>query len=148
MPFVPARQLTICHLASTNWRLQTVQTLRGTLNLTHVGRLEDFSAIVRAFLTHCGNSGLKSKAPMNRMPGSSHYNQATADRVYDLYRQDFTAFAYAKDSHPRPSAQALQMVPESSFIDEVVERNLMINLLYDERDRLAERVRDLEKITP
>ena len=39
------------------------------------------------------------------------------------------------------------MVPESSFIDEVLERNLMINLLYDERDRLAERVRDLEKTT-
>jgi hypothetical protein len=130
-----------------HWRLQTVQTLRGALNFTHVGHLEDFSGIVRTFLAHCGNSALKSKAPMNRMPGSSHYDQVIADRVYDLYRRDFTAFDYAKDSYPRASVPAPQTVPESSFIDEVLERNLMINLLYDERDRLAERVRDLEKAT-
>jgi predicted O-methyltransferase YrrM len=124
-----------------------VQTLRGALNFTHVGRLEDFSGIVRTFLAHCGNSALESKAPMNRMPGSSHYDQAIADRVYELYQRDFTAFDYAKDSYPRASAPTPQTVPESSFIDEVLERNLMINLLYDERDRLAERVRDLEKAT-
>lgn len=128
-----------------HWRLQTVQTLRDTLNFTHVGRLEGFAEIERTFVAHCGHSAPTSKGAMNRMPSASHYDHAIADRVYDLYREDFAAFDYGQDSWVRPSANKSQTVPESSFIDEVLERNLMINLLYDERDRLAGRVRDLEK---
>lgn len=125
-----------------HWRLQTVQTLRGALNFTHIGRLEDFAKTRDAFLAHCGKSLPADTKAMNQMAGPSHYDQALADRVYELYEQDFIAFSYDKASWRRPSMHA---IPESRFVDEVLERNLMINLLYDERDRLAQRVSELEK---
>ena len=110
---LPPWRMRIWQIAIPIGGCKQCRLVRGTLNFTHVGRLEEFSAIVRAFLAHCGNSGLKSKVPMNRMPGSSHYNQAIADRVYQLYRRDSTAFDYAKDSYARPSSRTPQMVPKA-----------------------------------
>jgi tetratricopeptide (TPR) repeat protein len=120
-----------------HWRLQAAHTCRGALNFSHVGRLEDFSSTVRAFLTHLRATERQQERAMNITTPTSEYDEEIAKAVYGIYREDFEAFSYAEDdwvkapgdSHPR-------VVPESVFIDEVLERNIVINALYEERATL------------
>jgi hypothetical protein len=77
-----------------HWRLQVVQTLRGALNLSHIGRLEDFSTIIRVLHAHLGEAQSQRSMALNRTAGASHYDEDIAKAVYGLYRQDFEAFGY------------------------------------------------------
>jgi tetratricopeptide (TPR) repeat protein len=128
-----------------HWRLQTVLTLRNTLSFTHVGRLEDFGATIRAFLSHVGLDARAERPPKNRSAGAFCYDSTLAKRVYELYRQDFEAFGYDRDSWAPAATEKARAVPESVFADAVLERNLLLTLVYDDRDRLSSRVRELEQ---
>lgn len=130
-----------------HWRLQSEHTLRGAMNFTHIGRLEDLSSLLRIFLAHIGEAERPALSEMNQRAGSSEYDQELATRVYELYRQDFEQFEYGPESWPRPPADAGQprFVPETEFVDEVIERNIVISHLYSERANLRERVRQLEE---
>ena len=129
-----------------HWRLQAVQTLRGALNFSHIGRLEDFADIIRTLHAHLGEAEPQRTTSMNRTAGTSHYDEDTARAVYELYQQDFETFGYDRDSWVRPSNEAKpSVVPEAIFVDEVLERNIVIGHLYEERDALKRRVQELEK---
>jgi LPS sulfotransferase NodH/glycosyltransferase involved in cell wall biosynthesis len=55
------------------------------------------------------------------------------------------AFGYDEDSWVRPpNKSAPQVVSEEIFVDEVLEQNIVIDHLYEERDALKRRVQELE----
>jgi hypothetical protein len=67
--------------------------------------------------------------------------EALAEKIYSLYRADFDAFAYDKNEWAARPTNGDQwrhdsMVPEEVFDDEIVERNVILYHLYQERDRL------------
>jgi hypothetical protein len=129
-----------------HWRLQVAQTLRGALNFSHIGHLEDFSTIIGILHAHLGAAQSQRSTNLNRTAGASHYDEDIAKAVYALYRQDFEAFGYDPDSWVRPSNENKpSVVSESIFVDEVLERNIVIGHLYEERDALKHRVQELER---
>jgi glycosyltransferase involved in cell wall biosynthesis len=130
--------------SDAHWRLQIAQILRGALNLSHIGRLEDFSETIRAFHAHQGEVPPRLTS-FNRTAGTSHYDESLATAIYELYRQDFDAFSYDQDSWVRPSKDRTTLIPEVIFVDEVLERNIVIGHLYRERDALKRRVQELER---
>jgi hypothetical protein len=128
-----------------HWRLQVMQTLGGALNFTHIGHLEDFSEIVGILQSHLSEAQPPRSVGSNRTAGASHYDEDIAKAVYELYESDFEAFGYDRESWVRPSNENKPpMVPEAIFVDEVLERNIVIDHLYEERDALKHRVQELE----
>jgi hypothetical protein len=129
-----------------HWRLQVVQTLRGALNFSHIGRVEDFSRIIQDLRAHLGIPPSQQLAALNQTAGASHYDEDIATAIYKLYRQDFDAFGYEPNSWVKPSDESESpVVPEATFVDEVLERNIVISHLYEERDALKRRIQELEK---
>ncbi len=129
-----------------HWRLQSEHTLRGAMNFSHVGRLDDFSTLVRAFLAHIGETEREPAPAMNVRERVSDYDEEIATKVHDLYRPDFEVFGYDREGwvRPRVTEGKPRTVAESVFVDEVLERNIVVGHLYQERDSLRLRIRDLE----
>jgi hypothetical protein len=130
----------------SHWRLQSEHTFRGAMNFSHIGRLEDFSTLVRTFLAHIGETERKAVPAMNVREQASEYEEEIAKRVYELFRQDFDVFGYDRESWSRPTASQgkTRVLPESVFVDEILERNIIIGHLYRENARLKHRIQELE----
>ncbi len=135
--FVEAEEdLRICN---PHWRMQVNLLLYPAISYTHVGKLEKLSETVRVIEAH-----LTPKTPLRLGRGNSTDGGAykltsnDAERIYNLYAADFEAFGYKADSWRDLNRERDNpgFVSESRFIDEVVERNLMISHLYEELARL------------
>ncbi|MGB0045971.1 MAG: hypothetical protein WBP70_00755, partial [Terriglobales bacterium] len=69
------------------------------------------------------------------------YNQDLADKVYSLYQEDFERLGYDDDrdswrtGDSSVAKQQPTVIPEARFYDEIIERNLIISGLYEERRR-------------
>ncbi len=134
-----------------HWRLQMANTFYPALNFTHIGRLEAMEDTLERFLTHVDRVDLKDARGMNRSESSSCFTEALANKVFTLYRTDFTTFGYdavrwpgAELSWPGaalvPFAQSRPaVVAESKYLEEVLERNVVIAKLYAIRDELERR---------
>ncbi len=124
-----------------HWRLQTAHLFYPSINFTMVGRLEQFNNAIAAFYAHIG---LDSDVPpnMNETGPATQFDETLAQRVHMLYKADFEAFGYETDSWPRPRRDATERrtVSEDRYLDEIIERNIVIGHLYEERDQLAERI--------
>jgi len=139
-----------------HWTLQNRHIFYKALDFTHIGRLERFDATIRLFVQHlrtmtAGANSMLSDADLadnyaverkNASGQSTHYIESLARRAYELYREDFSLFDYAEDAWPRPELNvdscgtARRTVSEDAYVREIVERNVMITLLYNEIDRL------------
>jgi hypothetical protein len=98
-----------------------------------------------ALNAHLGTVCPRQSITLNRTSRASHYQEDVAKTVFGLYGEDFEAFGYDEDSWVRPSIEStLPRVPEAMFVDEVLERNIVIDHLYEQRDALKRRVRELE----
>jgi ADP-heptose:LPS heptosyltransferase/glycosyltransferase involved in cell wall biosynthesis len=130
----------------SHWRLQVAQTLRGALNFSHIGRLEDFSKTIHTLYGHLGITDIQRPATLNRTVGQSYYDEEIATEIYELYRQDFETFDYERNSWvKRSNDDRLLIIPEEVFVEEVLERNIVISHLYEQRDALKRRVEALEE---
>jgi Sulfotransferase family len=80
---------------------------------------------------------------------SKVYSEALADRVYSLYEKDFEAFDCDRDTWPsntQDSDHKEPTVSQEKFNDEAIERNLVISLLYEERERLQEQLNRVSQL--
>lgn len=125
-----------------HWRRQTDHIFLPALNFSLVAKLEQLEEGLRHFEKHVGLSP-GSLNPEGRNASirvdSGGYSQELADSAYSLYEPDFNAFGYDRNSWQTRSdrAGASRAGDEEQFIlDEIVERNLVIFNLYEERDRL------------
>jgi len=133
-----------------HYRRQVDHVFFEAMNFSHVGKVENMAASLARLQQHLGlpesftASGKNVSAPV----GLATYDQNLADRVYELYRPDFQRLGYDRDSW-RASQSAGPIPPkvvvsEERFYDEIIERNLIISSLYQERARLQA---DLQRVS-
>jgi hypothetical protein len=140
-----------CDLSTCDqhYRRQVDHVFFEAFNFSYVGKVENMAATLARFQQHLGlaeplTAGRKNaSAPV----GLATYNQNLADRVYSMYQADFDRLGYDRDSwrggesaSPVPS----RVVPEERFYDEIIERNLIISSLYQERELLQA---DLQRVS-
>jgi hypothetical protein len=128
--------------ADPHWRRQVDHLFFDALNFSHVGQLENMAASMARFQQHLGLAEplMGGKKNVSAPVGLATYNQDLADKIYSLYQEDFERLGYDRDSwrggqsavpNPPPA-----VIPEARFYDEIIERNLIISGLYEERRRL------------
>lgn len=126
---------------NSHWRLQVDHNFFPAMNYSLVAKVEQLGEGLARLQKHLGLEeplaarGKNVSAPV----GSAAYTQELADRVYALYRQDFEILGYDRNSWAAGKAQSggkKTGVPEEIFFDEIIERNLVILKLFEERQRL------------
>jgi Sulfotransferase family len=140
-----------CNLQTCDphWRRQTDHIFFPALNFSHLGKIEQMSLHLRRFEQHLGLSHpiLDATSNASGSTGPIGYNASLAHKVYSLYEKDFVTLGYERHPWP-PGEQSQAKEPATVAIrdlnDEIIERNLIISLLYEERDRLRS---DLQKIS-
>jgi len=136
--------------ADPHWRRQVDHLFFDALSFSHVGKLENMSASLARFQQHLGLAEplMGGRKNVSAPVGLATYDQDLADKVYSLYQEDFERLGYARDSwrdgqsavpNPPPA-----VIPEARFYDEIIERNLIISGLYEERKRLRA---DLQRVS-
>ncbi len=133
---------TQCNLSTcdSHWRRQVDHTFFPAMNFTYVGKLEQFGDVLYRFEQHLGLSESLDLHRTNESIsfGPNPYTEELADKVYALYQQDFEVLGYDRNAWrdgPKPALERSGVALEK-FIDEVIERNLIIAGLYDQCDRL------------
>jgi hypothetical protein len=110
------------------------------LPFSYVGKVENLGETLQRFQQHLYLSGpLPRKRSNASNYGAIKFTETLANKIHSLYLDDFETFGYDKNAWPSEQQNADElgsMVPEEKFNDEIIERNLIIYYLYQERDRL------------
>ena len=120
-----------------HWQRQLTHVLHSAIPYTHIGKLETLSETLSKLYSHLGTAVFQETPNKNRSAGDSRFNcltQSTADIIYQMYKGDFTTFEYAADSWHSYALTNTQnsSVSETKFLDEIIERNLVISYLYEQ----------------
>ncbi|HXE60448.1 MAG TPA: hypothetical protein VN607_07060, partial [Gemmatimonadaceae bacterium] len=75
------------------------------------------------------------------LAAGSTYTDVLAARVRAIYERDFAAFGYDPARWPNDPPSADGSISLERFVDEIMERNVIITHLYDEHARLAREYR-------
>ena len=135
-----------------HYRRQVDHIFAKALDFSHIGKLENMVATLAVFQQHLGLAEplLAGKKNVSGAVGLATCNQNLADKVYSLYREDFERFGYDRESwrdgQSATPPTAKVVVAEEKFYDEIIERNLIIAGLYQERERLREDLRRVSKL--
>lgn len=146
--FVAHVERTISATTDPHWRRQVDLTFPDAIRYTHVGKTENLPATIALLYRRAGH-GLPQTMPRANgaalLAGAS-YTPTLAKRVHELYAQDFVAFDYDPAAWPCDvSAQA--GVSLERFVEEIMERNVIITHLYAERARLAREYDDVYRFS-
>jgi sulfotransferase famil protein len=136
----------------SHWRRQVDHLFFSALNFSYVGKIEQMADGLARFEQH-----LRLSAPLtNEARNVSHssavvYNQNLAEKVYSLYQADFETLGYDRQSWRelegnRGDTAKKAAVREETFADEVIERNIIILHLYQERDRARDEMRQVFRL--
>jgi hypothetical protein len=136
--FVAYIEGTVDKVWDAHWRRQVDLTFPKGLAFTHVGKTEDLDATISILGRHLKHRQVTEVPRANEafIKPSAQYSEELARRVYALYEEDFTCFGYDRGAWPRDQEQGTLIVNYDGLIDEVIERNVIIAHLYNERDRL------------
>jgi Sulfotransferase family len=134
-----------------HWRRQVDLLFYPAIPYTHIGKLEQLPMTMDLIGKHLGAA---KPLPVGRSNstgagGRDPIDAATAARIYALYAQDFEAFGYDRQSWQNisDSRNDPAVVPESRFIDEIMERNLIISYLYEQYAEVEARYRDCYRLS-
>jgi hypothetical protein len=129
-----------------HWRRQVDLLLYPAIPYTHIGKLEQLPMTMDLIGKHLGAAHPLQVGRSNSTGGGGRdpIDAATAARIYALYTQDFEAFDYDRESWQNISdaRDDHAVVPEARFIDEIIERNLVISHLYEQYAAAEARYRD------
>jgi hypothetical protein len=136
-----------------HWQRQIDHIFLSALNFSFVGKVERMAEGLQRFERHLGLSKPLAVDARNvsGSTGSAVYDPIVADKVYSLYEGDFNTLGYDRDSWPRgrqdfAAGSQKAVVAEDRFNDEVVERNIVIALLYQERAQLQANMRRVNQL--
>ena len=110
---------------------------------------ESLHEAVSTFIERAGFGQAQISRAANSSPEGDIYDQALADRVYGLYERDFVDLGYPRDCwiyKDKTESTAPRTVSEMRYLDEISQRNIVIDHLYSERASLRQRVRQLEEL--
>lgn len=136
--FVTHVERTIGPSSDAHWRRQVDLTYPEAIAYTHVGQTEDLAptmALLYDRVRHEPPDTIPRENGATLVAGAT-YTDAIAGRVRAIYERDFAAFGYDPATWPAdpPPNGAVSM---ERFVDEIMERNLIITHLYAEHARLA-----------
>lgn len=122
------------------------------MNFSHVIKMEKLKEGLREFQRHLGLSEpLIADRRNESLPlGKATYTKELADRVYSLYQPDFEFLGYDRETWAAPARRSLNEQPglvtlsEDRLRDEIMERNLVMLNLYEERERLRQECHRLQ----
>jgi Sulfotransferase family len=121
-----------------HWRRQVDHTLFRAINYSTVGKVENMTAVLETLQKH-----LELAQPLvaKEKNVSAHsrpvqIGEELADKIYGLYKEDFETFQYERNSVPIGQPETTPTVPEEKYIDEIIERNLILVHLYDQQAEL------------
>ena len=136
-----------------HWRRQVDYTFFPAMNFSYVGKLEHFEEVLRRLERHLGLSESLVAERRNRSLsfGGNPYTKQLADKVYALYQSDFETLRYdrntwAVDRQQCQKDSTTSGVSLDQFLDEIVERNLIISSLYQENGRLKAQLRWVSRL--
>lgn len=117
-----------------HWALQTSLLFPGAINYDFIGRVESFDDDLAVVEREIGVSfdrreGQDRSNASGAADWRSYYDESLADAVYALYRQDFEAFGYERDSWKGGKPLAPKSAEERFLENEIFERNRMIDML-------------------
>ena len=138
-----------------HWQRQAAHVLFSAIRYTHIGKLENLPETLSKLQSHLGTSVSLTLPNKNRSASDVRYScltQSTAELIYHMYKDDFTTFQYSADSWHAYALANKKMpatVSETKFLDELIERNLVISYLYEQCEAnyrySARRLQDLIK---
>jgi len=136
-----------------HWRRQVDYTFFPAMNFSYVGKLEHFEEVLRRLERHLGLSTSLCAERRNRSLsfGGNPYTTELADKVYALYQLDFEVLRYdrntwATDPQKSQKESATSGVSIDQFLDEIVERNVILSSLYEETGRLRAQLRWVSRL--
>jgi len=141
--FVTHVERTIGVDSDPHWRRQADLTYPDALDYTHVGRTENLRATIDCLYRRAGEEPPASIPRENgaALAVGATYTEEVARRVHAIYERDFTVFGYDPASWPCDAGAADGSISMERFVDEVMERNVIIAHLYDEHARLVREYR-------
>jgi Sulfotransferase family len=134
-----------CDLRTCNghWRFQTDHTFFKAMNFSFVGKVETLGNALALLQAHIGLTGpIRLERGNESIPvDGGGYDEELARKVYSLYKQDFELLGYDEGSwadraRVRSTPSGNGQTVEDRLRGEIVERNLLISALYDDRARL------------
>ena len=136
---------------NAHWRRQVDLLLYPAIPYTHIGKLEQLPMTMDLIGKHLGAAKPLRAGRSNSTVGGGRdpIDAATAARIYALYAEDFEAFDYDRESWQNisDSRDDPAVVPETRFIDEIIERNLIISYLYEQHAEAESRYRDRYRLS-
>ncbi len=132
-------QETSLSTCNPHWRRQVDLLLYPAISYSHIGKMERMSETAAVLQEHVGTSVPVHFDSSNRTAGRGDpLDEQAAARILALYRSDFETFGYEERSWPRDSSSRNVTTPDSEarYLDEIVERNIVISHLYEEYARL------------
>jgi hypothetical protein len=136
-----------------HWRRQVDYAFFPAMNFSYVGKLEHFEDVLRRLEQHLGLSETLVAERRNQSLsfGNNPYTKELADKVYALYQSDFEVLGYnynswATDRHKSQTKSTNSSLSLDQFLDEIVERNLILSSLYEETGRLNAQLRWVSRL--
>jgi hypothetical protein len=145
-----------CHLRTCNphWRPQVDLTFFPVLNFSCVAKMEQLGEGLRLFEQHIGlpGSAVVDRRNVSVPDSPAGYTRELAEKVHSLYRKDFELLGYDgnswADGGQNSNESKSASIDETKFHDEIIERNLIISSLYEERDKLQTQLQRLSMLNP
>ncbi len=142
LKFVEGEDVGTCN---PHWRRQIDLLLYPAIPYTHLGKIERLRDTFELIEKHAepGRSVPLGNSNSTRV-GHAKLTDAIAGRIHKLYAADFEAFGYNRNSWLalNESEHGNRTIPETRFVDEVIERNLVISHLYEQYAQLQSRYRN------
>ncbi len=141
-----------CDLSTCDphWRRQVDHTFFPAMNFSCVARMEQLGEGLRTFAQHVGLSESLVATGKNESlrVATASYSEELAQKVYSLYQSDFEGLGYDRNTWEgsRQRVNGNASISEEKLIDEIIERNLIILNLYEERDRLQAQLRWVSRL--
>ncbi|HKV52567.1 MAG TPA: sulfotransferase family protein [Gemmatimonadaceae bacterium] len=137
--FVSHVERTIGPSSDAHWRRQVDLTYPKAVGFTHVGQTEHLVPTMARLYAHVRRD---PPAAIPRENGAAlvlgaTYTESIVARVRAIYERDFSAFGYDPSRWPEDAAGTGRSIGLERFVDEIMERNVIIAHLYDEHARLA-----------
>ncbi len=146
--FVTHVERTIGATTDPHWRRQVDLTYPDAIRYSHIGKTENLPATIEMLYRRAGHEPPETMPRANgaALLAGAAYTPTLAERVHGIYAQDFLAFDYDPEAWPCDS-DAQTAVSLDRFVDEIIERNVIITHLYDERARLAREYDDVYRFS-
>lgn len=144
-----------------HWQTQSSLIFQDAIKYDLIGKVENFENDIECFFNFIDVDTFQKERLKQIKENSysnykddwrSYYDEELANLVYEAYEEDFLKFNYSKDSWKQKQneedsyiqigQEGLQQLNRMKihFEKEIYERNQTINMLYNERDKLLEKI--------